>query len=126
MAVEIPQLRGKQGVPANGKVTLHRAVADRVVALFAAWERAGLADRIVSWHGSVADRRIRGKETVSRHAYGIAFDLNAAANPLGEPPAPRGAPGSRVELVPLAVEYGFTGGGYWSKRPDGMHLEAVR
>lgn len=124
--VEIPLLRGKTGAPGDAKVVLHRAVADRVVSMFAAWERAGLADRIVSWNGSQVDRRIRGKDTVSRHAYGIAFDLNAAANPLGKPPAPRGTPGSLVELVPIAVEHGFTWGGYWKTRPDGMHLEAFR
>jgi hypothetical protein len=124
--VEIPQLKGVKGAPADGRVTLHRDIAPRVQALFAAWERAGLKDRLVSWHGSFAPRKIRDRDAVSKHAHGVAFDVNKDANDLGKAPAPAGAPGSVVELVPLALEHGFTWGGFWTTRPDGMHFEPFR
>lgn len=123
--VEIPQLRGKKGAPADGRVRFHRLVAPRVAELFAAWERAKLLDRVLSWDGSFAARRTRGRQSLSRHAYGIAFDINAAQNPLGAPPSPAGTPGSTAELEPIAAELGFVTGRAWS-RPDPMHFEAVR
>lgn len=124
--IEIPQLRGVKGAPASGRVTLHKAIADQVVRLFAAWEAAGLLPLIRSWDGSFASRRIRGRTTVSKHAYGIAFDINASWNRLGEEPAPVGAEGSVRELVDLAREHGFAWGGNYVGRKDGMHFEAFQ
>jgi len=126
VTVEIPQLRVVAGAPPDQRVTFHRDAAPSLVALFAAWEAAGLLDRVRSWEGSFAPRRIRGGKTVSHHAYGVAFDINARWNPLGAAPAPLGAPGSVRELVPLANAHGFMWGGAWSSRPDGMHFEAFR
>jgi len=123
--VVIPQLRGIDGAPASGAVYLHRLVVDQTLALWAAWEAAGLLSLVRAWAGSWNPRLVRGGSTLSRHAYAIGWDVNAAWNPMGRAPAPRGAPGSVVDLVPLAVAHGYTWGGTWS-RPDGMHFEAVR
>lgn len=124
--LEILQLQGVAGAPADRRVTVHRAIAEQLAALFAAWEAAGLLPLVLSWDGSFAERRIRGGTSVSRHAYGIAFDINAHWNPLGQSPAPQGAKGSVRELVALATAHGFQWGGAWQKRPDGMHFEAFR
>ena len=123
--VEIPQLRGIPGAPASCKIPLHVLVVEQTRALWAAWEKAGLLPLVLSWAGSWNPRLVRGGSTLSRHAYAVSWDVNAAWNPMGKAPAPRGAKGSVVELVPLAVEHGYTWGGVW-KRPDGMHVEAVR
>jgi hypothetical protein len=71
-------------------------------------------------------RFIRGSRSVlSNHAYGSAFDINAAWNPLGATPADVDEKGSVIELVPLAHEFGFYWGGHFNSRPDGMHFEAA-
>ncbi|HEY3428476.1 MAG TPA: M15 family metallopeptidase, partial [Acidimicrobiia bacterium] len=54
--------------------------------------------------------------SLSRHAWGIAIDLNPSSNPYGS-----------VPTLPLAVvevfrRWGFSWGGTWST-PDGMHFE---
>jgi hypothetical protein len=54
--------------------------------------------------------------SLSRHAWGIAIDLNPSSNPYGS-----------VPTLPLAVvevfrRWGFSWGGSWST-PDGMHFE---
>lgn len=123
--VTIPQIRGIQGAPASGTVLLHRKVAEQTRALWAAWEKAGLLRLVLSWAGAWNPRLVRGGTTLSRHAYAVGWDINAAWNPLGKAPAPAGSTGSVVELVPLAVEHGYTNGMNWS-RPDPMHFEVCR
>ena len=125
-AIEIPQLRGVQGAPSSGRVTFHRALGPRVRDLFAAWESAGLLSLVRTWDGSFSERRIRGRDTVSKHAYGAAFDINAAWNKLGAEPAPVGAEGTVIPLVALAQEHGFAWGGNFKGRKDAMHFEAFR
>jgi hypothetical protein len=53
---------------------------------------------------------------VSRHAWGAAVDINAAANPFGS----LGTQDPR--LVAVMKEWGFTWGGDWLS-PDPMHFE---
>ena len=122
--VEIPQLVGVYGAPRDGGIYFHKLAADQVAGLFAAWEDAGLIDRVLSWAGSWVPRYIRGSRSVlSNHAFGSAFDINAPWNPLGATPADVGEKGSVIELVPLAHEFGFYWGGHFGTRPDGMHFE---
>lgn len=124
--ISVPQLKGVRGGPKNGRIRVHRLVAAQVRELFIAWDTAGLTDLIETWGGSFVARFIRGSgTTLSNHAWGTAFDLNAAWNPLGALPALRGRKGSVRELVPLANQYGFYWGGHFS-RCDGMHFEVAR
>ena len=121
--VVVPQLIAVEGGPRSGRILMHRKVAEQTRALFAAWEDARLMHLVHTWAGSWVPRMVRGStSTLSNHAYGTAFDINAAWNGLGRTPAPQGAHGSVVELVPLARQHGFFWGGRFS-RPDGMHLE---
>jgi hypothetical protein len=53
---------------------------------------------------------------VSRHAWGMAVDLNASTNPFGAPPA------QDPRLVEVMERHGFTYGGRWPT-PDAMHFE---
>ncbi len=96
-------------------------------ALWKAWKKAGLMDRVVTWDGSYVFRLIRGsKTTLSNHSWGSAFDINVRWNGLGKMPALVGKKGSLRELVPLANAYGFYWGGHYRRRKDGMHFECVK
>ncbi len=123
--VNIPELVGIKGAPASGNVFMHRRAAAPMQALWKAWSRKGLIDRIVSYDGAYNPRFIRGgaaKQILSNHAFGTAFDINARFNPLGAEPAGPTQPGCLLELVPLANQFGFYWGGHFTRR-DGMHFE---
>jgi hypothetical protein len=126
-SIVIPQLKAVQGAPASGRVRFHRRVTEQAHALFAKWEADGLLPLVVTWAGSYAARYIRGNgTTLSNHAWGAAFDINAGWNGLGRLPALRGERGSVRELVPAANEFGFYWGGHFRNRSDGMHFEVAR
>ncbi len=125
-SVTVPLLRGVEGAPTSGRIRVHRLVAAQTQNLFAAWQAAGLARFVLAWAGGYAPRFIRGsRSTLSSHAWGTAFDINAPWNPLAAVPARRGAKGSVRDLVPIAHEHGFYWGGHFS-RSDGMHFEVAR
>jgi hypothetical protein len=105
----------------------HKLAADQLIAMWLQWEKEGLLDRILTFDGSFVPRFIRGStRTLSNHAFGTAFDINAQFNPLGREPAEIGAKGCVRELVPIASRFGFAWGGHFNKRPDGMHFEVAR
>ncbi|NSL90805.1 M15 family metallopeptidase [Chitinophaga sp. Mgbs1] len=132
--VSIPQLNGKRfgsRVIQNGTINFHRAGADRLRRLWAAWETAGLLDRITTFEGGYAARYIRGTRDrnprpLSNHAWGTAFDINAPWNALGSEPALVGQTGCVRELVAIANQHGFFWGGHFRSRKDGMHFELGR
>lgn len=125
--ITVPQIIGLPGVGKTGSVQIHKKLANQTSALFHAWENAGLKDRILSWGGSWVPRFIRGSRTsLSNHAWGTAFDINAQWNGLGVQPARMDQKGCVRELVSIAVDYGFYWGGWFPKRPDGMHFEAYK
>lgn len=127
VSVKIPELRGVFGAPASGNVLFHKRAAEQLRQLFDAWRNAGLIGLVKTWAGSFVPRFVRGRPGVlSNHAWGTAFDINAAWNGLAARPALVGKPGSVRELVPLANEHGFFWGGHFSGRPDGMHFECAR
>lgn len=115
---------------AGGKlrpVAFHKLAADKLRALFSAWEVDGLLDRLITWDGGYAPRFVRGSRvTLSSHAWGTAFDVNARWNAFGAVPALLGTKGCVRELVERANELGFWWGGHFKDRQDGMHLELVR
>lgn len=118
----IPQLV-RAGVHATGRASMHRLAVPQTLALWQAWEDAGLLHLVRSWEGMYVARYIRGsRSTLSNHAKGSAFDINYTGNELGRTPAAVGKLNSVRELVPLAVHFGFYWGG-WFGRADGMHFE---
>ena len=127
VTVGIPQLIRVLGAPKSGRVAVHRLAAAPITAVFAQWEEAGLDTKILAWAGSWAPRLIRGSTTtLSNHAYGTAFDINAPWNALGARPALKPQKGSVRELVRIANEHGWFWGGHFSARKDGMHFELAR
>ena len=124
---QVPQLVGKDGAPASGKLGMHRLIADQLVSLWVAWEKLGLAGLVTGFGGLWSPRFVRGSTTtLSNHAWGTAFDVNVSANYLWHLPAFPGENGSLFKLVPVAQDYGFGWGGHYRGRLDGMHFEALK
>ena len=121
--VSIPQLTNIKG---SDKAQFHRLAAGQLIKLWKDWEDAGLLNLVLTWAGSFVPRFIRGsRSTLSNHAFGSAFDINVAWNPLGAIPALTGQKGSVRELVKIANENGFYWGGHFT-RLDGMHFEIAK
>jgi len=122
--VTVPQL---MPFVTGGVVSFHKKAADKLKALFEAWEAAGLLDRVLTWDGGWAPRFVRGSRTyLSNHAWGTAFDINAKWNYLGARPALVGERGCVRELVEIANAQGWFWGGHYPDRKDGMHFELVQ
>lgn len=112
-----------EGVPGNKGVWLHRSVADSFRDLWGTWEAEGLLSHVLTWNGSYVPRFVRGStKTLSNHAWGTAFDLNARYNRIRHVPSQRGDTGSVRELVESANAAGWYWGGHFSRK-DGMHFE---
>jgi hypothetical protein len=124
--LKLPQLVGVQGAPPDGGARVHKKAADQVLALWKAWDDAGLLSRVATWDGAFVPRFVRGsRKALSNHAFGTAFDINAATNPRGSRPPLVGKKGSVRELVSVANELGFYWGGHFGTKPDGMHFEVA-
>jgi hypothetical protein len=106
-------------VPILGAVTCHRALFEHLRGALAELSRRGLA-RLVNpgdYAGCYAPRRIQPRGQLSLHAWGLAVDLNASANPF------LGRSRQDPRLVRTMERHGFTWGGHWPTRPDPMHFE---
>jgi hypothetical protein len=141
--VRCPELAGVPGGSgtSDGGLLAHRLVAPRILALFRAWDEAGLLHLVRGWSGAFSARYKRDQSpsdaghgtrlsrdvpALSNHAYGSAFDINVDDNPFRAVPAPMGARGCVRELVPIANAHGFFWGGHFQTTPDGMHFELAR
>lgn len=105
-------------VPLLGEVTCHRAVIEPLRAALGELERSGLSALVDAgdYAGCHGPRLTGPGGIVSRHAWGLAVDVNASANPYGAP--------SRQDprLVEVMERHGFAFGGRWPV-PDAMHFE---
>jgi hypothetical protein len=108
-----------RSVPILGAVTCHRKFIAPLRAALGELARRGLS-RLVDpgdYAGCYAPRRIQPRGQLSLHAWGVAIDLNASANPF------MGRSRQDRRLVRTMVRHGFTWGGDWPTRPDPMHFE---
>jgi D-alanyl-D-alanine carboxypeptidase len=110
--------------------TLHKDASPIFQRWFELIQKAGLTRCVVTYNGSFVPRLKRGPQVqptragLSRHARGIALDLNAEWNRMGHQPAAIGQMGCLLELVPLANECGLVSGSDWrGSSIDGMHFE---
>lgn len=108
-------------VPLLGAVRCHRALIPALRGALGELRAAGLGHlvRAEEFAGCWNPRLISPGGAVSRHAWGIAVDLNAAANPTGT------APAQDARAVRVLQRWGFTWGGPWLV-PDPMHFEYAR
>lgn len=105
----------------------HKIAEKQLVALWLEWESAGLLDRILTFDGAFVPRfQRKSTSKLSNHAFGSAFDINAAFNGLGVEPALIGEKGCVRELVSIANKHGFYWGGHFMTREDGMHFEVAK
>lgn len=120
VSVVIPQLARVKGAPVGNHVLCHKLFAPRLLSAFADVEREGKLGLIRTWDGLLSQRTMTGAPNkLSRHAYGIGFDINAAWNPF-HGPAARGE-GTVLPLVPIFLRHGIT----WLGDHDPMHFEAM-
>lgn len=115
VGVRVPKARGGREV-----IHVHRLMRVPLLSALESIAQAGLTDRILDWNGGWVARYKRGHAgegpaALSAHAYGSAVDINARYNRMGCSPAPSGALGSVVELVPHFRRFGFA----VSPRSDG-------
>ena len=108
-------------VPILGEVRCHRAIIPALEGALAELADANLAWLVDAgdYSGCHAARRTRSGQSVSRHAWGIAFDLNFSKNPVGREST------QDPRLVNVMERWGFTWGGQWLV-PDPAHFEYVR
>jgi len=99
--VTVQMAAGPNG--AMRSVTCHELIAPRLQAVFEEIRRAGLSHHIKTFDGCFVNRNKRGSNNPSTHAWGIAVDLNASENPMGQS---RMTAGQR-QLAAIFLRYGF-------------------
>lgn len=106
-------------VPLLGLIRCNKRIVPQLVGAMRELQSRGLGG-LVDHDGCFSPRmQVGNSYALSRHAYGIAVDINAARNPYGEKPV------QDPRLVEVMERWGFTWGGRWLV-PDGMHFEFVR
>lgn len=85
----------------------------------------GLIREIKTYDGCYNPRLMRGLNTPSVHSWGLAFDFNAALNPLGKEPY---QPGMFTRaFVNVWKKHGWTAGADFGRgRADSMHFEFTK
>ncbi|CAN5846264.1 hypothetical protein BH23ACT12_BH23ACT12_16650 [soil metagenome] len=108
-------------MPIIGTVRCHKLMIPQLEAALKDLQAQGLGHLVIpSQAGRCYQPRFVAKDPVnhalSKHAWGLAIDLNVYDNPEGSKPKmdPR--------VVAIFEKWGFRWGGRWTK-PDGMHFE---
>jgi hypothetical protein len=110
-----------ESVPILGRISCHRDVFDDVRGALQAIADAGLADHVNPrrYGGCYHPRRMGSHtESLSRHSWGMAIDLNVDMNMPGRGPVPDQA------IIDIMAEHGFVWGGHFLA-PDNHHYEWV-
>jgi hypothetical protein len=107
-------------LPLVGPVRCHRDVVDALRGALNEVRRAGLASLIDpdGFQGCWNPRLTRSRIGMSRHAWGVAVDLNYGQNPTGF------ASVQDPRLLEIFARWGFTDGSGWLV-PDAGHFEYV-
>lgn len=107
-------------LPIVGRTRCHREVVDALAGALGALVDANLADLVApdGFAGCWNARTTRRGDAISRHAWGVAIDLNFGTNPTGL------ASIQDPRLVATFARWGFTDGASWLI-PDAGHFEYV-
>lgn len=95
----------------------HKLVAPKFVKAFQNIVDRGLSDQMKTFDGCLNKRKMRNSNQWSMHSWGIAVDVNASENPLGEKKY-----AMTEDLAKCFEDVGFIWGGRW-KYPDAMHFQ---
>lgn len=114
-------------VPKLGTLRLHKRIAPQFEAFFKAGAAKGHASKIVNNAGTFVPRTITGNQSkLSNHALGTAIDVSSEQNGYNQPQAARGTHGSLCEHADFCVDFGLYWGGWYERKKDAMHFEAVK
>ena len=78
--------------------------------------KRGLISELKTYNGCFCIRPVRGHKSLSAHSFGLAIDINAKTNGLGEEPT------LSESFIQCFIDAGFTWGGNF-KRKDPMHFQ---
>ncbi|HEX9889980.1 MAG TPA: M15 family metallopeptidase [Nitriliruptorales bacterium] len=108
-------------LPILGATHCHRDVVGQMSQALQELVDRGLAHLVdpEGFEGCYNPRLVTPGGLPSRHAWGVALDVNADVNPTGQ------APGQDRRLVDTFARWGLTWGGFWLV-PDPMHFEYLR
>jgi len=116
-------------VQPGGLINVHHKIIRQTERAWRDVVAADLMGLVLTWDGSYVPRH-KGwdpKRSLSSHAWGIAFDINARWNGYGATPAAWKDHGTVRPLVAIFERHGFAWGGWWTKRyKDGMHFECYK
>lgn len=98
------------------KIYCNKLMAPKLLQALQELKSAGLITLIKTWDGCFNVRKSRTSNSYSLHAWGLAIDINASANPLGKFPT------MDKRIVTVFKKNGFEWGGDW-KLYDGMHYQ---
>lgn len=101
----------------TGKIYINLRVAPALIEAFRLIEQRKLQSELKSFDGCLNVRSVRGTVGVlSAHCYGLAIDINAKGNGLGEE-----NPAINPALVKCFTDAGWTWGGAFARK-DPMHF----
>ncbi len=107
-------------IPLLGLLKCNKKLLPQLTRAMRELQSRGLGGLVRTGDGCFSPRmQVGNSYALSRHAYGIAVDINAGTNRYGE------KPNQDPRLVETMERWGFTWGGRWLV-PDGMHFEFVR
>lgn len=102
--------------PAN-EIYINKDFKLKLAAAFAQLQKAGIEGEIKTFDGCYNNRSVRGNVATSLHAWGIAIDLNASVEKLGQ--THTNFSGQFIAIMKAA---GLFWGGDWKGRKDNMHF----
>lgn len=101
------------------RIYCNRAMIQPLTQAFTNLIQRGCVNELKTWDGCFNIRKKRGLASQSLHSWGIAIDVNAFENGLGQKPK------LSANFVKCFTDAGFIWGGNW-KRLDGMHFELAK
>lgn len=114
----VPTLRNKLGFWCN------KAVHDSLKAVFEELRNKALIPMVKTFDGCYNLRMIRGGSRLSFHSFGAAVDINAQLFALGRDcRQPDDILPGYSQVVEAFEKAGWTWGGRWESRFDGMHFQ---
>lgn len=128
---DVPEELRQGAIPR--RIYCHKLLVPILIKAFSHLITRGYVDELKTWDGCFNIRPIRGYERayqnhldahqpeeaydlLSTHSWGVAIDINAATNRLGQKPT------MSAGFVKCFTDAGLEWGGSW-KRQDGMHFQ---
>ena len=99
------------------RIYCNKDIVVPLTSAFKALIATGCVNELKTWDGCFNIRKKRGLASMSLHSWGLAIDVNAFENGLGQTPKL-----SKL-FVSCFTNNGFNWGGNWKSRVDGMHFE---